>query len=208
MSERKIKAVNNKKDKQYTYQQMMERYKKAINEEFYFEAILISYATIEDRLRSFLYYIGAIRNRDINKLNVSKTKKQLRNIYSDFDDSAANVRIDFKYITVKINLIKKTLLWSQECIGKPEDSYLQVLKDAYEGCLDIGFMLDTLEAIEEWNEYRNEIIHGLLNKNVADLNNQIKECAINGMQYARDIDSQVKCLKKKNGIRKTCKIVD
>ena len=41
--------------KEETYREVHKKYNKAIKEEFYFEAICIDYALLEDRLRSLLY---------------------------------------------------------------------------------------------------------------------------------------------------------
>ena len=80
-----------------------------------------------------------------------------------------------------------------------------MLKSEYEG-LDIGGLLTTLDQIDAWRKYRNEIIHGLLNKNVTSVDSELKSKAETGMEYARFIDSQVKALKKKNVIRNKMKI--
>ena len=80
-----------------------------------------------------------------------------------------------------------------------------MLKSEYEG-LDIGGLLTTLDQIDIWREYRNEIIHGLLNKNVTSVDAELKSKVEAGMEYARFIDSQVKALKKKNVIRNKMKI--
>ena len=55
-NKRYIKPVADTMDKQNTYREWIGKYNKAIRYEFYYEAILIDYALLEDRLRSFLYY--------------------------------------------------------------------------------------------------------------------------------------------------------
>lgn len=57
MSKRMIKPVESNTDKAFTYRQMKGRYIKAISEQFYFETLMIDYAMIEDRLRSFIYLL-------------------------------------------------------------------------------------------------------------------------------------------------------
>lgn len=68
-----------------------------------------------------------------------------------------------------------------------------------------GFF-NTLDHIDQWLKYRNEVIHGLFNKNAACLNESIREEVEAGMRYARFIDSQVKALKKKDAIRTKMRI--
>ena len=81
-----------------------------------------------------------------------------------------------------------------------------MLKKEYEGNLDIGGLLETLECVDKWRKYRNEVIHGLLNKNLDSLNEKLFEQVELGMKYARFIDSQVKVLKKNDAIRKRRRI--
>ena len=83
---------------------------------------------------------------------------------------------------------------------------MAILKDQYESCLNMDSFLSTLDEINDWRDYRNEIIHGLLNKNVESINAELKEQVEKGMGYARFVDSQVKALKRKDLIRKTMKI--
>lgn len=204
--ERQIAVVKDNSDKQVTYREQLGKYKRALNNEFYFEALLIVYAVLEDRMRSFLYYIGAVRRADSTKLNVSRTKSILRRLYFGLDEEAEGKRIDLTQISAKQQLIASTITWTLEYEGVPEESYLAILKDQYESCLNMDSFLSTLDAINDWRDYRNEIIHGLLNKNVESINAELKEQVEKGMGYARFVDSQVKALKRKDLIRKTMKI--
>lgn len=203
--EKQIAAVKDNTEKQEAYRKQLGRYRRALNNEFYFEAMLIVYAMIEDRLRSFLYYIGALRKADDPKLNVKQTKAILRRLYFGSDEDAFGQKMDLGQISTKEKLIRNTLTWALEYEGIPEETYLAVLKSEYEG-LDIGGLLTTLDQIDIWREYRNEIIHGLLNKNVTSVDAELKSKVEAGMEYARFIDSQVKALKKKNVIRNKMKI--
>lgn len=201
--EKQIASVKSNTEKQKTYREQLSRYKKAVNNEFYYEALLIVYAMMEDRMRSFLYYIGALRRSDDSKLNVSKTKKVLRRLYFGSDEAAKDKRIDLNQISAKERLLRTTLLWTLEQEGVPEDPYLSILKREYEGCIDIGGLLEILDHIDQWRAYRNEIIHGLLNKNSEAVKTDLREKVEAGMSYARFIDNQIKALKKRNNIRKT-----
>ena len=203
--EKQIAAVKDNTEKQEAYRKQLGRYRRALNNEFYFEAMLIVYAMIEDRLRSFLYYIGALRKADDPKLNVKQTKAILRRLYFGSDEDAFGQKMDLGQISTKEKLIRNTLTWALEYEGIPEETYLAVLKSEYEG-LDIGGLLTTLDQIDVWREYRNEIIHGLLNKNVTSVDAELKSKVEAGMEYARFIDSQVKALEKKNVIRNKMKI--
>lgn len=201
-----IEKVKDNKQKEYTYRQQMGRYKKALANDFHFEALMIVYSVMEDRLRSFLYYIGAVHRPDDLKLNVKQSKTILRAIYFGSESAAAGKRMDIKNISVKRNLIKNTILWSESFKGTPDNRYLASLKSEYEGCLDMGGMLQVLDDMEDWCNYRNELIHGLLNKNLASVDASIINRIEEGMEYARFLDSQVKALKKHDRIRKNNRI--
>lgn len=77
----KIQRVSDNYEKQDAYRRLKGRRTKAINSDFWFEAILIDYAIMEDRLWSLLYYLGILANRDATKVNSKKTKTDIRNIY-------------------------------------------------------------------------------------------------------------------------------
>jgi hypothetical protein len=83
-----------------------------LEHEFYFEAMLIVYAMMEDRMRSFLYHIGAFRQPDARRLNVSKTKGDLRRLYFGSDEAAENKKLTFDNISCKEKMIRATLNWA------------------------------------------------------------------------------------------------
>lgn len=205
---RLIERVTDNKDKQRTYQIQLGRYKKAIANEFYFEGMMIVYGMLEDRLRSFLYYIGAFR--DVNELKLCKTKAKsndtLKRMYCSFLEVPTSSRMNFNNISTKMNMVRATLRWVIDCDCTPADEYLKVLKREYEGCVDLDGLLTTLDDIETWCKYRNEVVHGLLNKNTVSLETDLGEMVEKGMGYARFVDSQVKALKRKNAIRTTLKL--
>lgn len=204
--EKMIDAVKSNTEKQATYREQLGKYKRALNNEFYFEAMLIVYAMLEDRMRSFLYYIGALRRADDPKLNVRQTKEILRRLYFGSAEAAFRQKMDLNQISTKENLIRSTVSWAIEYEGIPDEQYLAVLKSEYEGCLDMDGLLTVLDEVDIWRDYRNEIIHGLLNKNVNSVNAELREKVEEGMSYARFIDGQVKALKRKDNIRKIMKI--
>lgn len=201
MREKLINSVRNNDEKQVAYRVQLGKYKKALHNGFYFEAMLIVYAMIEDRMRAFLYHIGALRREDDSKMNVKQTKSILRRLYYGSDENAAGKHIDINKISVKSNLIRSTLSWAIEYNGTPDNHYLALLKSEYESCVDIGGLMTVLDEINHWCDYRNEIIHGLLNKNVDSVSLELKNKIENGMAYARFLDCQVKSLKTKDYIR-------
>lgn len=204
---RKIEAVSSNRDKQLTYKENCAKYTRAIQEEFYFEAMLISYAMIEDRLRSFLYHIGALANRESIKVSCTKTKNQLKEIVDAYKMKKENNSLGITNITGKLKIIRCTLEWAATVEdGYEDDKYLVALKNQYEGNIDIQETLSVIEELYEWLDYRNEIMHALLNKNVDSLHTELRERTIQGMELARKVDSFVSHVKKRNYIRRSIKL--
>ena len=201
MSERKIAPITDNLDKQQTYRYQMSRYSKALREGFFFEAMLIDYAMLEDRLLAILYHAAFFADRDKTKC-WKRTKPYFQHFVSTFKKEKENDTLGVKNISGKIKIIRSMLLWASETDGGYEnDRYLIRLKSQCE-CMDIGALLETLNAIEQWCEYRNEIVHALLNKQTASVYSELKIQVENGMKYARIIDSQVRLMKKGNLIRR------
>ena len=94
-----IKPVSNNDDKRRTYQVLKGKLARVLREKFYFEAMLIDYALMEDRLRSYLYYMGILTDRTQTRIN-SKIKAEIISIvdlYKKGDDKT----------TLKINCISR-----------------------------------------------------------------------------------------------------
>lgn len=204
MGERKINPVKNNIDKQHTYKENCAKYKKAVAGEFYFEAMLIAYAMLEDRLRSFLYHIGALERRESIRIRCGKTKEQLSQMVDAHKRRGENNSLGITSISGKIKVIRCTFEWAINTDGGYEnDKYLKALKSQYEGNIDIGDVLDFFEELDEWLKYRNEVIHALLNKNTDSLNEQLAEKTQRGMELARKCDRFVVAVKKRNYIRRS-----
>ena len=203
-----IKPVKDNIDKQNSYRENLRRYNKAMQEGFYLEAILIDYAILEDRLRSYIYHLGLLNTKDSYKANGTKAKKSLKGIISDYKRNNENDNFNINSISGKIKIIRCTLLWAEQEVFDKEDKYLKALRDQYDRYLDVDGLLATLSEIDSWREYRNEIIHSLFNKNTYSLNEDIAIQAERGMMLARFVDNQVKCLKRGNKIRKSINLTN
>ena len=201
-----ISRVKDNMDKYRTYASLMERYKKALDEQFYFEALIITYAMLEDRLRSMLYYMGTFDTR--NSPNVSeKTKQDLAVILHN--KGGENVGFKLNNITGKMNLIEAVIAWAESANENENEYsiYLRELKSLMES-VDVDDVLRTFREMEKWLEFRNEVIHASLNKNIEALYEGIEEKIGLGMQYARGLDSYVRVMKKDNSLRKHLKMDD
>ena len=69
--------------------------------------------------------------------------------------------------------------------------------------MDIDGLLIAFEKLNEWRDYRNEVIHALMNKNIDSLSVELKQRAEEGMTLATFFDNQEKTLKRGNIIRKS-----
>ena len=197
----------------------MGRLKGALQQGFYFEAMLIEYALLEDRLRSFVYHAGLLQNRKASHMLPGKNA-----VRKDFNRIAQRVktwkledgketgntsnfeRLSVNIISDKIFIVRTIVLWSSELESLPDESrYLQALRGQCES-LDAAALLETLDAIDTWRMYRNEVIHSLMNKRMESVQQKLSEQVEQGVQLARQLDAQVTILKKNNRIRKAARL--
>ena len=203
---RQITPVSNNQDKRNTYQINIRRYNKAIKEGFYYEALLIDYAMMEDRLRSFLYHMGLLNTRSSHKADVNKVKKCLKGIIQTYKRPKENDYFNITSISGKIKIVRCTLLWAEEELGSCDDKYLLSLRNQYDKYIDSERLMNAINDIEKWCSYRNEIIHALMNKNIESTYKDIAFQAEEGMRLCRELDSQVDRLKTGNRIRRSLKL--
>ena len=66
--------------------------------------------------------------------------------------------------------------------------------------------LDLLKRVDTWRDYRNEIMHALMNKNLVAIDEHLAEKCEEGMALARELQAQVKRVKYGNRIRRSIKL--
>lgn len=207
--EKQIKSVSDNKDKQQTYSKEMARYSRALKEEFYLEAMLITYAILEDRLKSFLYYLAVTDSKESKTIDCKRTKEFIRKIVFEYSEkkrktckSIDRMIIKLSNISDKIEVIKAILIWIKTNDSKQTtDKYQSILKCECER-LYIDGILYTFEQIDIWCRYRNEVIHGLMNKNTKDIDEHIADRVREGMNHVKYIAGKVQQIKKRNKMRK------
>ena len=107
-------------------------------------------------------------------------------------------------MTGKLYIVREAVLWATRVTdGYEGDRYLVALTSQIES-LDADALLQTLNDIEQWKNYRNEIVHSLLNKNVLSVEEKMMGIAIRGMDLARELDAHERVLKSGNVIRRSC----
>lgn len=204
--ERQIDAIKNVRDKQNTYRLLMGRYKRAISNEFYFEAMLIVYGMMEDRLRSFIYHSGGLKNRVSSKFNSSgDVNKKVVKVISTYLRDDENDSLGLKNIKNKMKIVRCLTEWASTSEEQYDDEYLMALKRQYES-VDPDVLLGTLNDMLSWLDYRNEVIHGVLNKNMDSLNDNLSDKVEEGMKYARELNNQCRLFKKGNDIRRQLRL--
>lgn len=201
----KIKKVKNKEEKEKAYKVQFKKFDIAIKNEFYLEAISIDYAICEDKLNSFLYLSGCT---NLDLIVTKKYRKVLRKIWG----LNGRKQFEIKKISSKRNYILKMLDWVKfdnldfkEVTGSGK-AYVALLKETIIKKIDINALKNTITNLASWCEIRNEIIHGLLNKNPDDLTQKLENCARDGFKIAKSLEEIVEKYEKNNNIRKQFKI--
>ena len=72
----------------------------------------------------------------------------------------------------------------------------------YKGTMPVHRALEILDEIDDWRDYRNEIVHGLMNKNLDSLYEDIEKRVMDGKRYSELLDNQLRYIKKGNAVRK------
>lgn len=201
MTQPMIPCVTGNAEKQRTYRENIRRFNTAMQQEFYFEALLIDYAILEDRLSSVLYHIGALDGRSDRKI-CKKVKNHLRGLVGRYEKG--DIKLTVTTISGKERIIRAISRWAQETADQSEaDKYLSVLKEQF---VEAEEFISVLDDVDDWRSYRNEIIHGLMNKNMETLNTDLSRRCLEGMRLARALDSRIKVIKKGNRIRRNLKL--
>ena len=201
-----IKPISTNIEKQNTYRVMKGRLSVAIREKFYFEAMLIEYALMEDRLRSFLLYMGVMENRTSTEIYKGVSDDILA-IVNNKKYSKEKASLKISNISNKIEIIRCTAKWSAYAVHTDDTPYLAALNKNYQN-IDIQALLDLLAELEGWKKYRNEVIHGLMNKNLDSLDENLKNKVLGGKSIAEQLVTQVKAFKKGNYSRRFLKLKD
>ena len=180
MKQPNIKQVSNNKEKGNTYKRIIEKYNVAIEAGYYGEAELIVYAFMEDRLRAMLYHLGAI-NRRTNK-NINDDAIQIIGKKKCINDISAKREVIIELMRIE-NLEKINMVTMLSTIAN---------KGKY---VKRNELKSLLKKVEEWCSYRNELVHGLFNKDIEDLHSGLATHVNQGYKMAREIDCYVSKIK-------------
>lgn len=199
MAKRKIDPVKDNYDKQRTYQEQLQKHTRAMKGEFYFEAIMIDYALMEDRLRSMIYHMGMLRDRMATRV-YQKHRPMLVEMVTECDGADAAKTLGLTNISDKMKIVRSVLRWAESAGEDQPDAYRAALRSRCRA-MDLEEMKKTLKGIEDWCDYRNEIVHAMMNKNMDSLTKFLNARAAEGLVLARTLDKQLRLLKKGNQVR-------
>ena len=197
-----ISTAKTNTDKYNTYTFMITRHKEAVKHGFCFEALLIDYAILEDRLVAFLWAAGVMNDMDNFSFGNKNNKAQLRTLYNSYMKEDKIPRL--QNIGTKINVILSLIDFSQQEYDGT-DRYLLAL---HKGMNDLNLqkISENLALLKDWLKYRNEVIHGAMTKDIYALYENIEEKAVQGLAYARVIDNEAKKLMRRDYIRKSVRM--
>ena len=205
--ERKIKPVKNNQDKSNTYSYYKSQLNKAIKYEFYLEAIMIEYAMMEDRLRSFIYHIGGLANRNSTKIGSKKTKQEIKDIVSCYRQENEKDNLGITNISGKEKIIRCILRWSlDEDKEITDNNYLKTLNNQLHERIDTNQFFILLDDVDEWCSYRNELVHALMNKNTDSIQEKIADQANLGRELAEKLSAEERKIKFHQKVRKAANL--
>lgn len=189
MNERLIQPVANNEEKREIWAHLMARYQIALKQGFYLEAMMISYAALEDRLISCLYHMGVFCNRNSFKLGTKKTKQIINRIFQENDFVCK--RYYFNNISAKLSAIIAIAKETQH-VKDSKDLYYRTLMAVCKKKINVAELLEIEQKIKHYLKVRNEIAHASLNKNYLCLQQELRQCAEDGMRFARYFDNLTK----------------
>ena len=203
MSDSDIETIGSGNEKAGVYSYQMKRYQLAIQHEFYFEAIVISYAMIEDRLLAFLHYAGVIDRRAQNhqakqRIRVCKQAQKQINILLKRKE---NYIMSLDTINSKIRIIDALLELPEE----NNDPYLNLVRAQIDRTVDREAFKTLFYELKTWLKPRDQIIHALMNKRTNAVLERQSAIAETGYKLGRTLDGFVAKFKagNKEGIRIT-----
>ena len=201
MVERKIQPVQDNTEKQQTYRKMLGKYSNAMNQKFFCEALMIDYAMIEDRLRSMIYHMGFLPDRNTTKI-WKNARPYLLRIVNEYKHKKENDALGTTTLNGKIKIVRSVFLWASNTDGGYRDNpHLAVLKSRLDE-IEHERVFQVLDDIDRWREYRNEVVHAMMNKNILRLEETMQPYAAEGMRLARELDAIEREIKSGNKIRR------
>ena len=180
MRKPEIKISANNMEKHNTYQELTKKRDNSLKKENYVEVVTYSYAMIEDRLLSFLHHLYVIDRYNFKLEDL--VSPHLANVKRKNDDLESEYKPHIENISTKISIIKTLYNY------KGKDSILIKINNHIKEIIDVKQLKKDICKLEKWLKYRNEITHGLFNKDLNDLNSKLKSIAEEGIYLSGRFD--------------------
>lgn len=186
----KIKSIENNIEKKQTYAILNKKNKIALENNEYETVILLSYSMIEDRLLSFLHYLGVI-NRNNTPIYPDDYIDSIIRPLLKYKENVPKERVyKLNNISTKIKIIKLFLKNAEDRLF-----YIKDCNSIIEKNIGIKDMKKFLSDLSAWIKIRNEIVHASFNKNINDLDINIELSAKEGYKLAKLISSYTNKIK-------------
>ena len=187
------KTVQGNAVKYDSFKALMTRFKKANQQDFFFEMLWILYAMFEDRTSAFLYYIGFVTEDRRKAVGDKNIQKSIRGVLKLGEKAS----FDFGTLYGKTLSIKKTVTWMQN--AEASDEYQRELKILLNRkAIKSPEFLQCLDGIDFWRDKRNGLTHALFSVNSYETANELRPLTEQGYQLARTLDNAVSALRKRN----------
>jgi len=194
------KTINGNEGKYDAYKILMAKYKKASQQDFFFEMLWILYAMFEDRTSAFLYYAGFVtedRKKVVGAKNIQNSIREVLNLKEKSN-------FDFGTLFGKTDTIRKATKWVQK--ARVSDEYQKELRILLNRkAITSPDFLKCLDEIDSWRNKRNGLTHALFSVHSYETAKELKPLTEQGYQLARVLDNAVSALRnrdQKNSIRK------
>ena len=200
--ESKIERVNDNQEKYLTIKNINDKFIKAYKYDFYYECLWLTYALLEDRTEALFYHIGFLnKNRDSAHSN-PKIKENIRRLLK-IDDKKP--RYNFNKLFYKLDYINKLITWvkSDDILVNDYEKELKRVLKKYIVSDEFISAIDYLNT--DWRDIRNELTHGLCDKKLDAVSNNLRKLVDNGYNSFKIINNAVSGIKR-NHIRSKFKI--
>ena len=84
-----------------------------------------------------------------------------------------------------------------------EGGYQLALDKVFSTRINTDMLLADIEELAEWANYRNEIVHGLVNRNIDAVDGELRTRCAQGMDLAKRFDNLSSRLRYRGIIRKS-----
>ena len=194
-----IDPVQDKSEKRLVFINHMKRYKQAMRASCYLEALMIDYACLEDRLRYLLFYLGMLQSPASGAISSKRSAESYKRILDRYMQTGDR---SIRHIAGKRNLVRCIFQLVAENNPDQNDAVQTVLCASLSDENRVSEVLNLLKEIETWCDYRNAVVHGLMDKSVVSLDSHLAEQAELGNKLFRRLDNIVGWVDRKQISRK------